>query len=70
MSKSDRPTIVNVTSAAGVQSTGSGAAYAADKAAVVQLTKTLAQASGPPNAGSTPSRRGHVDPTASRRRRR
>ena len=42
MSKSDRPTIVNVTSAAGVQSTGSGAAYAMSKAAVVQLTKTLA----------------------------
>ena len=42
MSKSVRPTIVNVTSAAGVQSTGSGAAYAMSKAAVVQLTKTLA----------------------------
>lgn len=39
---SGRPTIVNVASAAGVQSTGSGAAYAMSKAAVIQLTKTLA----------------------------
>jgi NAD(P)-dependent dehydrogenase (short-subunit alcohol dehydrogenase family) len=36
------PTIVNVASAAGVASTGSGAAYAMSKAGVVQLTKTLA----------------------------
>ena len=36
------PTIVNVASAAGMASTGSGAAYAVSKAGVVQLTKTLA----------------------------
>lgn len=36
------PTIINVSSAAGIASTGSGAAYAMSKAAVVQLTKTLA----------------------------
>ena len=36
------PTIVNVASAAGVASTGSGAVYAMSKAGVVQLTKTLA----------------------------
>jgi Tropinone reductase 1 len=36
------PTIVNVASAAGITSTGSGAAYAMSKAGVVQLTKTLA----------------------------
>lgn len=42
LTQSSRPTIVNVASAAGVQSTGSGAAYAMSKAAVVQLTKTLA----------------------------
>ena len=40
--RSSRPTIVNVASAAGLQSTGSGAAYAVSKAGVVQLTKTLA----------------------------
>ena len=38
----DYATIVNVASAAGVASTGSGAAYAMSKAGVVQLTKTLA----------------------------
>lgn len=42
LTASPRPTIVNVASAAGLQSTGSGAAYAMSKAAVMQLTKTLA----------------------------
>ena len=42
LANSPRPTIVNVASAAGVASTGSGAAYAMSKAAVIQLTKTLA----------------------------
>ena len=42
LTRSSRPTIVNVASAAGLLSTGSGAAYAMSKAAVVQLTKTLA----------------------------
>lgn len=36
------PSIVNVASAAGITSTGSGAAYAMSKAGIVQLTKTLA----------------------------
>lgn len=40
--RSSRPTIVNVSSVAGLTSTGSGAIYAMSKAAVVQLTKTLA----------------------------
>mmetsp|Transcript_13322 Transcript_13322/g.22486 ORF Transcript_13322/g.22486 Transcript_13322/m.22486 type:complete len:284 (-) Transcript_13322:234-1085(-) len=40
--KSSRPTVVNVSSAAGVSSTGSGSAYAMSKAAVIQLTKVLA----------------------------
>ena len=42
LARSSRPTIVNVASAAGLLSTGSGAAYAVSKAGVVQLTKTLA----------------------------
>ena len=40
--RSPRPTIVNVSSVAGLTSTGSGAIYAMSKAAVVQLTKALA----------------------------
>jgi Tropinone reductase 1 len=40
--RSSRPTIVNVSSVAGLTSTGSGAIYAMSKAAVVQLTKALA----------------------------
>lgn len=40
--RSSRPCIVNVSSVAGVTSTGSGGIYAMSKAAVVQLTKTLA----------------------------
>ena len=40
--RSARPTIVNVSSVAGLTSTGSGAIYAMSKAAVVQLTRTLA----------------------------
>ena len=40
--RSPRPTVVNVASAAGVQSTGSGSVYAMTKAAVEQLTKSLA----------------------------
>mmetsp|Transcript_32597 Transcript_32597/g.45230 ORF Transcript_32597/g.45230 Transcript_32597/m.45230 type:complete len:273 (+) Transcript_32597:187-1005(+) len=40
--KSARPTVVNVASAAGVDSTGSGSVYAMTKAAVIQLTKVLA----------------------------
>jgi Tropinone reductase 1 len=40
--RSARPTIVNVSSVAGLTSTGSGAIYAMSKAAVVQLTKALA----------------------------
>ena len=39
---SSRPTIINVSSVAGLTSTGSGAIYGMTKAAVVQLTKTLA----------------------------
>jgi Tropinone reductase 1 len=42
LSRSSRPTIVNVSSVAGLTSTGSGAIYAMTKAAVVQLTKSLA----------------------------
>eukprot|EP00899_Mesostigma_viride_P015421 jgi/Mesvir1/23880/Mv10672-RA.1 len=42
LSRSSRPTIVNVASAAGVNSTGSGAIYAMSKAAIVQLTKSQA----------------------------
>ena len=42
LARSSRPTIINVASAAGLLSTGSGAAYAVSKAGVVQLTKTLA----------------------------
>eukprot|EP00586_Coscinodiscus_wailesii_P012140 CAMPEP_0172497888 /NCGR_PEP_ID=MMETSP1066-20121228/106571_1 /TAXON_ID=671091 /ORGANISM="Coscinodiscus wailesii, Strain CCMP2513" /LENGTH=100 /DNA_ID=CAMNT_0013270909 /DNA_START=191 /DNA_END=489 /DNA_ORIENTATION=- len=34
--------VVNVTSAAGVQSSGTGAAYGLSKAGVIQLTKILA----------------------------
>eukprot|EP00668_Euglena_longa_P016416 GGOE01020669.1.p2 GENE.GGOE01020669.1~~GGOE01020669.1.p2 ORF type:complete len:274 (-),score=72.26 GGOE01020669.1:257-1078(-) len=41
--------IVNVASAAGVTSTGSGAVYAMAKAAMVQLTKVLACEWGPEN---------------------
>jgi Tropinone reductase 1 len=40
--KADRPTIVNVSSAAGVQSSGTGIVYAMCKAAINQLTRTLA----------------------------
>eukprot|EP00959_Pyramimonas_sp_CCMP1952_P439853 9208615-Pyramimonas_sp.AAC.1 len=40
--KSIRPTVVNVASAAGVNSTGSGSIYAMSKAGVIQLTKVLA----------------------------
>eukprot|EP00667_Euglena_gracilis_P017060 EG_transcript_17928 len=39
--------VINVASAAGVTSTGSGAVYAMTKAAMVQLTKTLACEWGP-----------------------
>eukprot|EP00239_Pterosperma_sp_CCMP1384_P001293 CAMPEP_0197848760 /NCGR_PEP_ID=MMETSP1438-20131217/9933_1 /TAXON_ID=1461541 /ORGANISM="Pterosperma sp., Strain CCMP1384" /LENGTH=232 /DNA_ID=CAMNT_0043461157 /DNA_START=84 /DNA_END=779 /DNA_ORIENTATION=+ len=42
LSNSSRPTVINVSSVAGVNSTGSGGIYAMSKAAVVQLTKTLA----------------------------
>jgi len=42
LARSSRPTIVNVSSVAGLTSTGSGAIYAMSKAAVVQLTKALA----------------------------
>mmetsp|Transcript_26068 Transcript_26068/g.42608 ORF Transcript_26068/g.42608 Transcript_26068/m.42608 type:complete len:334 (+) Transcript_26068:74-1075(+) len=42
LARSSRPCIVNVSSVAGVTSTGSGGIYAMSKAAVVQLTKTLA----------------------------
>lgn len=40
--KSSRPCIINVSSVAGISSTGSGAIYGMSKAAVVQLTKILA----------------------------
>lgn len=40
--KKNKRVIEATTLAAGVQSTGSGAVYAMSKAAVVQLTKTLA----------------------------
>tara|TARA_B100000519_G_C14213696_1_gene423882 strand:+ start:458 stop:1549 length:1092 start_codon:yes stop_codon:yes gene_type:complete len=39
---SKNPSVINVSSVAGLLSTGSGVAYAASKAALVQLTKTLA----------------------------
>lgn len=39
---SDGASVVNVASAAGVQSSGTGAAYGASKAAVIQFTKALA----------------------------
>jgi Tropinone reductase 1 len=42
LARSSRPTIVNVSSVAGLTSTGSGAIYAMSKAAVVQLTRSLA----------------------------
>ena len=42
LARSTRPTIVNVSSVAGLTSTGSGAIYAMSKAAVVQLTRSLA----------------------------
>lgn len=42
LAKGSCPCIVNVSSVAGVGSTGSGGIYAMSKAAVVQLTKTLA----------------------------
>ena len=39
---SKNPSVINVSSVAGLSSTGSGVAYAASKAALAQLTKTLA----------------------------
>ena len=39
---SKNPSVINVSSVAGLLSTGSGVAYAASKAALIQLTKTLA----------------------------
>jgi Tropinone reductase 1 len=39
---SKNPSVINVSSVAGLVSTGSGVAYAASKAALVQLTKALA----------------------------
>ena len=53
--RSSRPTIVNVSSVAGLTSTGSGAIYAMTKAAVVQLTKTLACEWAHQGATSLPS---------------
>jgi hypothetical protein len=42
LTKGTRPCIVNVSSVAGVGSTGTGAIYAMSKAAIIQLTKSLA----------------------------
>ena len=42
LTKGTKPCIVNVSSVAGVGSTGTGAIYAMSKAAIIQLTKSLA----------------------------
>jgi 3-oxoacyl-[acyl-carrier protein] reductase len=47
LKKSDKGTIINLASTAGLFATGSSIAYAASKAAVVNLTKALARALGP-----------------------
>lgn len=59
LTKGTKPCIINVASVAGVGSTGTGAIYAMSKAAIIQLTKSLACV--PPRPLNIPGDR-HIHP--------